>query len=42
MSTDRPPLGLAFVGAGTITGRVLKHLALDDVAATVRVVNLCD
>ena len=42
MSADRPPLGLAFVGAGTITGRVLKHLALGDVAAAVRVVNVCD
>src|SRR5215210_52110 len=38
----REPLGLGVVGAGTLTGRVLRHLALPDVADAVRVVNVCD
>jgi predicted dehydrogenase len=35
-------LGLGVVGAGALSLRVLRHLALPDVADAVRVVNVCD
>jgi predicted dehydrogenase len=36
------PLRLGVVGAGTLSHRVLKHLALGDVAGAATVVNVCD
>jgi predicted dehydrogenase len=36
------PLGLGVVGAGTLSRRVLRHLALPDVRDAVTVVNVCD
>jgi predicted dehydrogenase len=36
------PLRLGIVGAGTLSHRVLRHLALPDVATAATVVNVCD
>ncbi|MEI7743822.1 MAG: Gfo/Idh/MocA family oxidoreductase [Chloroflexota bacterium] len=35
-------LGLGLVGAGTIAGRIMNHLAVPDVQDAVRVVHVCD
>ena len=38
----KEPIGLAMVGAGALAARVLRHLALPDVADAVRVVRVLD